>query len=88
MEDFAARFAELLEQVAGRIRSLTVDRAARTIYVVGLGIVLAALALTALGFLVSAIFGSLRILLTPAGAYAVLAGLFLVVGALFWSKRT
>ncbi|MPZ51724.1 MAG: hypothetical protein GEU79_03155 [Acidimicrobiia bacterium] len=87
MEELAVRFAEFLEQIATRVRSLTVDRADRTIYVVGLGIVMALVGLVAIGFLVSAIFGALRILLTPAGAYGVLAGLFLIAGALFWLRR-
>lgn len=87
MEELAVRFAEFLEQAATRIRTLTVDRADRVIYMVGMGIILGALALVALGFLISTIFGALRILLTPAGAYGVLAGLFLIVGVFLWMKR-
>jgi hypothetical protein len=87
MEEYAARFAELLEQIATKIRSLTVDRVAEGIRLTGLGILTAALGFTALLFLLLAIFGALEIPLTTAGALAVVGGLLIGVGAYLWTKR-
>ncbi len=88
MEEYAAKFADLLEEVAGKVRSMTVDRMARGIRLTGLGIVALALALTGLAFLVWAIFGALEIPLTTAGAFAVFAGALLGGGAMLWFKRS
>jgi hypothetical protein len=88
MEEYAARFAEFLEQIAIRIRSLTVDRVARGIRLTGLGILAATLGLTALLFLLLTIFGALEIPLTTAGAFAVVGALLIGVGSYLWMKRT
>ncbi|HEX5696292.1 MAG TPA: hypothetical protein VFZ15_07880 [Acidimicrobiia bacterium] len=88
MEEYAARFAEFLEQIAIRIRSLTVDRVSRGIRLTGLGILAATLALTALLFLLLTIFGALEIPLTTAGAFAVVGALLIGVGSYLWMKRT
>jgi hypothetical protein len=88
MEEYAARFAELLEQIAIKIRSLTVDRVARGIRLTGLGILTATLGLTALLFLLLAVFGALEIPLTTAGALAVVGALLIGVGTYLWMKRT
>lgn len=88
MEDFAKRFADLLEQVALRVRAMTVDRIARAIKVTGLGILLATLGFTGLIFLLWAFFGALEIPLTTAGAFAVIAAPLVVAGGYLWFKRT
>jgi hypothetical protein len=88
MEEYAARFAEFLEQIAIRIRSLTVDRVARGIRLTGLGILAATLGFTALLFLLLTIFGALEIPLTTAGAFAVVGALLIGVGSYLWMKRT
>jgi hypothetical protein len=88
MEEYAARFAEFLEQIAIRIRSLTVDRVSRGIRLTGLGILAATLGLTALLFLLLTIFGALEIPLTTAGAFAVVGALLIGVGSYLWMKRT
>lgn len=88
MEDYAAKFAELLEQVATRIRSVTVDRVARGIRLTGLGILAFTLGFTAVLFLLYAIFGALEIPLTTAGALALIGALLSGLGAYFWIKRT
>ena len=88
MEEYAARFADLLEQVATRVRSMTVDRIAKGIYLGGLGILAATLAFVGVAFLIYAIFGALEIPLTTAGAWAVFASLFVGVGTYLWLKRT
>ena len=87
MDEYAARFAELLEQIAAKIRSVTVDRVAEGIRLTGLGILAASLALTALLFLLLAIFGALEIPLTTAGALAVVGLLLTGVGTYLWINR-
>lgn len=87
MYEYAAKFADLLEQIALKVRSLTVDRLARVIKLTGLGILMASLAFTTLLFLVWAIFGALEIPLTTAGAFAVFAGLLIGAGSYFWFTR-
>jgi hypothetical protein len=88
MQDYAARFADFLEQVALKIRAMTIDRIARVIKITGLGILAAALALTALIFLVWTIFGALEIPLTTAGAFAVFGGVLAIAGGILWFKRS
>lgn len=88
MEDYASKFAELLEQVATRIRSVTVDRVARGIRLTGLGILAFTLGFTAVLFLLYAIFGALEIPLTTAGALALIGALLSGLGAYLWIKRT
>ena len=87
MEDYAAKFAEFLEQVATRIRSVTVDRVARGIRLTGLGILAFTLGFIAVLFLLFAIFGALEITLTTAGAFALVGGLFVGLGTYLWIKR-
>ncbi len=87
MDEYAARFAELLEQIALKIRSVTVDRVARGIRFAGLGILAATLGLTAVLFLLLAIFGALEIPLTTAGALAVVGALLTGAGIYMWMKR-
>lgn len=88
MQEYASRFADLLEQVAIRVRAMTVDRVARGIKLGGLGILAAALALTAVVFLVWTIFGALEIPLTTAGAFAVFGVVLAVAGGIMWFQRT
>lgn len=87
MEEFAARFAEILEQVATKVRSLTVDRVARVLRLTGLGILTATLGLSAVLFLFLAIFGALEIPLTTAGALAVIGVVLVGTGSYLWIKR-
>ncbi len=88
MQEYAARFADLLEQVTTRVRAVTVDRIARIIKVSGLGILVAALALTGVVFLVWTIFGALEIPLTTAGAFAVFGVVLAVAGGIMWFQRS
>lgn len=88
MQEYAARFADLLEQVATKVREMTIDRIAHAIKLTGLGILAAALALTAVVFLVWTIFGALEIPLTTAGAFAVFGAVLAVAGGIMWFQRS
>lgn len=88
MHEYATKFADLLEQVATRIRAMTVDRIDRYIKLTGLGILAAALALASLIFLVWTIFGALEIPLTTAGAFAVFGVVLVVTGGILWFMRS
>ena len=87
MEDLATRFADLLENAALKVRSLTVDRFDRGIKITALGIVAVTLGLIAVVFLVRAIFQAVAVPLGVLGAYAAFGGLFVVGGALAWAMR-
>lgn len=87
MNEYATKFADLLEQVAKKVRSMTVDRVRKGVTLTGLGILAAAFGLAAVTFLIWTIFGALEIPLTTAGAFAVF-GVVLVGGGWFmWFKR-
>ena len=88
MQEYPSGFADLLEGVANKVRSLTVDRVARFIKLTGLGIVAAAMALTAAIFLIWTIFGALEIPLTTAGAFAVFGVVLGITGGVLWFKRS
>jgi hypothetical protein len=88
MQEYATKFADLLEQVATRVRAMTVDRVARAIKLSGLGIVAAVLGLTSVVFLVWTIFGALEIPLTTAGAFAVFGVVLVVAGGFLWFTRS
>lgn len=88
MQEYAAKWADFLEQMATRVRSMTVDRVARYIKLTGLGILAAVLALTAMVFLVWTIFGALEIPLTTAGAFAVFGVVLAVAGGIMWFQRS
>jgi len=88
MDELPRRLAELLEAIATRIRAMTVDRVAKTVTIASLAIPLLVFALLAIVLLFLTIFRALAIPLTSAGAYAVLAGLFGIGGALVWRKRS
>lgn len=87
MENFSARFADFLEDIATRARALTVDRLAKVITLTAAGIGAGVLAVVALTFLGIGIF---KLLATGVGetlAFAILGGLFLIAGWFVWRKR-
>jgi len=88
MEDLPRRIAELLETVATRVRAMTVDRIAKGVTVAALAIPVLVLGILTVVFLFMTIHGALAIPLTDAGAFGVMAGLFVIVGALAWRKRS
>ncbi len=87
MDEFAARFADKLEEYAGKVRLLTVDRINRILTMTALGLVMAFLAFVAILFVIVALFRLVAVYTTVEGAYAIFGGLFLLAGALVWWKR-
>lgn len=87
MEEFASRFADLLENSAQKVRSLTVDRADRAIKITALGIIATTLGVVAIVYLIRAIFQAVAVPLGVLGAYALFGGLFVVAGVFVWAIR-
>jgi predicted phage tail protein len=87
MDDLATRFADFLEGIATKVRSLTVDRFARGIRLALAWTVAGALAMIALVFLIVSVFRAVAVPLTVEGAYAAFGGLFILAGVLVWLKR-
>jgi drug/metabolite transporter superfamily protein YnfA len=87
MDDMPTRFADFLENIATKIRSLTIDRFARGMRLALAGTVAATLALIALIFLIVSVFRAVSVPLTVEGAYAAFGGLFILAGVLVWLKR-
>ncbi len=97
MDDFSQRIPDMLESATERVRSLTVDRVARIIKILALGMVITVLVALALIFLFVGLARIVNGLISHACsdcswsmpvAYAALGGLFLLFGALLWSART
>jgi uncharacterized membrane protein len=94
-DDYPTRIADFLEAIATKIRSMTVDRVARAITFVTLGLVALTLVATALIFLLVGLFRITGELTRKACdctqymeiTYSVIGGVFLALGALLWSKR-
>lgn len=88
MQEYAAKFAEFLERIATKIRAISVDRVSRGIWLAGMGILAATLGLSALIFLIWALFEILEIPLTTAGAFGVLAAIAIISGTIVWSRKS
>jgi membrane protein implicated in regulation of membrane protease activity len=97
VDDFSQRIPDMLESATERVRSLTVDRVARILKILALGMVIAVLVALALIFLFVGLARIVNGLISHACsdcswsmpvAYAALGGLFLLFGALLWSART
>jgi hypothetical protein len=89
VEELSTRIPDFLEQATGRVRSMTVDRMARLIKIATLGLVAAVLVFIAVIFF---FIGGFRILGELVGdmelAYAIVGGLFLLLGVFLWFMRT
>jgi len=97
VDDFSQRIPDMLESATERVRSLTVDRVARIIKILALGLVMTVLVGLALIFLFVGLARIVNGLIAHACsncswsmpvAYAALGGLFLLFGTLLWSART
>lgn len=87
MDEFAAKFADKLEEYAGKARALTVDRISKILTLTAMGLVVAFLAFITLTFVIVALFRLLAEFTTVEWAYAIFGGLFIVGGALVWRMR-
>ena len=89
VEDFAQRIPELLERLTGKIRSITVEPAAKALTIMAAVITAGALVTFALIFFFIGLFRILGELVNDMElAYAIVGGLFLILGLLLWSRRT
>ena len=97
MEDYSQRIPDMLEAATDKVRSLTVDRLARFLKYLALGLVMATLVFLALIFLFVGLARITDGLIAKACsdcawsmqvAYAAVGGLLLLFGALLWSART
>jgi hypothetical protein len=81
------RVADGLEQLATKIRELTVDRAAVAVTWAAVAVILAAAAITVMIWLLVGIFRALGTLMGTETAYAVVGLILILVGAFVWSRR-
>ena len=81
------RVADGLEQLATKIRELTVDRAAVAVTWAAVAVMLVAGAITAIIWLLVGIFRALGTLMGTETAYAVVGLILILVGAFVWSRR-
>jgi hypothetical protein len=85
--DLASRIAGLLETVATRIRSMTVDRVATAVTWTAMGIVLTILAFLVVLWSLVAGFRALGTLIGQELAYAIVGAVLGVAGVILWSMR-
>jgi membrane associated rhomboid family serine protease len=84
---FPARIANLLEQIAARIRETTVDRVAVYLTWMAIAIVVAGAIFMVVLWLLVSLFRALGELIGQEAAYAVVGGILVLVGAFLWWKR-
>jgi hypothetical protein len=87
MSDYPTQIADFLENTAGKIRSMTVDRVAGWAKWTGVGIFGALLGLVLVIFLVVGLIRLLAGLVGMQWAYTIIGGLFVVVGMFLWRLR-
>lgn len=86
-QSIPVRVADGLEQLATKIRELTVDRAAVAVTWAAVAVILIAAAMTAIIWLLVGIFRALGTLMGTETAYAVVGLILILVGAFVWSRR-
>lgn len=87
MDDYASKLADLLEEIATRVRSMTVDRVEKAAKWTAIGIVVAMLALLLVIFLLIGLFRLLGTLIPIEWAYAIVGGIFVLLGVFLWRSR-
>jgi uncharacterized BrkB/YihY/UPF0761 family membrane protein len=97
VDDFPTRIPEMLETTTDRVRALTIDRVARLLKFLALGLVMITLVVFAIIFLVVGLFRILGELADKACdcddyhmviTYAAVGGVFLITGLFLWLQRT
>lgn len=88
MNDYPSQIADMLEDVASKVRSLTVDRVAGWAKWTGAGIFAAFLGLVLAIFMTVGLVRLLAGLVGMQWAYTIIGGLFIVIGMFLWRLRT
>lgn len=83
----SARIADLLEQVAVKIRELSVDRASTAVTWIAVSVLLLTAAIMIIFWMLVGIFRILGTLMGTEVAYSVVGVILIIVGAIVWSKR-
>ncbi len=81
------RVADGLEQLAAKVREMTVDRAAVAVTWAAVGVIAFVAGVTAIVWLLVGIFRALGTLMGTETAYAVVGLILILVGAFVWSRR-
>jgi hypothetical protein len=81
------RVADALDQLATKIREMTVDRAAVAVTWAAVGVIALVAGVTAVIWLLVGIFRALGTLMGTETAYAVVGLILILVGAFVWSRR-
>lgn len=81
------RVADGLEQLATKIREMTVDRAAVAVTWAAVGVIAFMAGVTAVIWLLVGIFRALGTLMGTETAYTVVGLILILVGAFVWSRR-
>ena len=87
MNDYPTQIADLLENTATKVRSMTVDRVAGWAKWTGVGIVATLLGLVLAIFLTVGLVRLLAGLVGMQWAYTIIGGLFVVIGMFLWRLR-
>lgn len=87
MNDYPSQIADVLENLANRFRSLTVDRVAGWAKWAGAGIFAAFLGLVLVIFMTVGLVRLLEGLVGMQWAYTIIGGLFVVIGMFLWRLR-
>lgn len=87
MKDYPAQIADILENLANRFRSITVDRVAGWAKWAGAGIFAAFLGLVLAIFMTVGLVRLLAGLVGMQWAYTIIGGLFMVIGLFLWRLR-
>jgi uncharacterized membrane protein len=83
----SVRIADFLEQIAEKIRSMSVDRAANAITWSAVALILITGGILAIIWLLVGIFRILGTLMGTETAYAVVGLVLILIGAFLWSRR-
>lgn len=87
MSDYPSQIADMLEDVANKVRSMTVDRVAGWAKWAGAGIFAAFLGLVLAIFMTVGLVRLLAGLVGMQWAYTIIGGLFVVIGMFLWRLR-
>lgn len=87
MDDFPTQIADFLVETAARVRAMTVDRVAGYAKWAAVGLVVAMIVFVLVVFLLVGLFRWLGELIGVEAAFALVGGLFVVVGMFLWRQK-